>query len=209
MITRRDVAARAGVSVATVSNVLNKKGIVQPDTEKRVYRAVEELGYIPDETARNLSLGRLNISAWRSTNDQSLPYGSRARDRASGFGKRVSCDGLQHRRLRAEQTGIFKRKAVRRAREFHDDDVQRKDPRYAAREKYAAREFSHRGQPDVSSGFARNARRVYETSARSRAYACGLCFHDRLYALGKRPRGVAYLDHLRTYGFENRSEYVF
>ena len=34
MITRRDVAARAGVSVATVSNVLNKKGIVQPETEK-------------------------------------------------------------------------------------------------------------------------------------------------------------------------------
>ena len=60
MITRRDVAARAGVSVATVSNVLNKKGIVQPETEKRVYRAVEELGYIPDETARNLSLGRSN-----------------------------------------------------------------------------------------------------------------------------------------------------
>ena len=60
MVTRREVAERAGVSVATVSNVLNKKGIVQPETEKRVFRAVEELGYVPNETARNLSLGRSN-----------------------------------------------------------------------------------------------------------------------------------------------------
>ena len=41
MVTRREVAERAGVSVATVSNVLNKKGIVQPETEKS--REIAEL----------------------------------------------------------------------------------------------------------------------------------------------------------------------
>lgn len=60
MVTRKDVAARAGVSVATVSNVLNKKGLVQPDTERKVLKAVSELGYVPNETARSLSLGRSN-----------------------------------------------------------------------------------------------------------------------------------------------------
>lgn len=60
MITRKEVAALAGVSVATVSNVLNKKGIVQPETQQRVFLAVEELGYVPNETARSLSLGRSN-----------------------------------------------------------------------------------------------------------------------------------------------------
>ncbi|MGH2945910.1 MAG: LacI family DNA-binding transcriptional regulator [Solirubrobacteraceae bacterium] len=56
--TIRDVARRAGVSVATVSRVLNDMPIVSPETGARVRGAVDELGYRRSATARSLSLGR-------------------------------------------------------------------------------------------------------------------------------------------------------
>ena len=49
----KDVAALAGVSTATVSRVLNDK-TVTPDLESAVRRAVAELGYTPNRTARSL-----------------------------------------------------------------------------------------------------------------------------------------------------------
>jgi LacI family transcriptional regulator len=56
-VTVTEVAQRAGVSVASVSRVLN--GIAaRPDTEDRVRRAAEELGYVPDAAAKALKLGR-------------------------------------------------------------------------------------------------------------------------------------------------------
>jgi len=54
MTTIYDVAARAGVSAATVSRVLNNGGNVTPDTVARVRKAVGELGYRPNAVARNL-----------------------------------------------------------------------------------------------------------------------------------------------------------
>lgn len=50
------VAARAGVSTASVSRVLNGK-LARPDTTDRVRAAVAELGYRPDATGRALKLG--------------------------------------------------------------------------------------------------------------------------------------------------------
>ena len=57
--TIRDVARHAGVSVATVSRVLNDSPLVVEPTRARVRAAVEELGYRPNATARNLSIGRV------------------------------------------------------------------------------------------------------------------------------------------------------
>lgn len=57
MVTRKEVASRAGVSVATVSNVFNKKVYVLPETVAKVQKAAEELKYVPNFTARALSLG--------------------------------------------------------------------------------------------------------------------------------------------------------
>ncbi|MBA2871237.1 LacI family transcriptional regulator [Anoxybacillus calidus] len=54
MATIRDVARLAGVSVATVSRVLNQNGYVNEETEKRVRRAIQELNYKPNEVARTL-----------------------------------------------------------------------------------------------------------------------------------------------------------
>jgi len=52
--TVEDVAARAGVSRQTVSNVLNTPEIVRPATRERVHAAIEELGYHPHASARRL-----------------------------------------------------------------------------------------------------------------------------------------------------------
>ena len=53
-----DVAARAGVSVGTVSNVLNRPQAVAPGTRARVQTAIAELGYVPHAAARALVSGR-------------------------------------------------------------------------------------------------------------------------------------------------------
>lgn len=54
MASIKDVASRAGVSVATVSRVLNDHPAVRPDTRTRVLEAVAELGYRPNGVARSL-----------------------------------------------------------------------------------------------------------------------------------------------------------
>ncbi len=57
-ITIRDVAKRAGVGVATVSRVINESELVSEATRETVKRAIAELNYVPNHTARRLSLGR-------------------------------------------------------------------------------------------------------------------------------------------------------
>ena len=53
----RDVAQLAGVSVGTVSNVLNKPDEVSPESLARVQRAIDELGYVRNDAARRLRAG--------------------------------------------------------------------------------------------------------------------------------------------------------
>ena len=53
----RDVAARAGVSVGTVSHVLNHPDRVADATRERVQEAIDELGFVRSETARRLRRG--------------------------------------------------------------------------------------------------------------------------------------------------------
>jgi DNA-binding LacI/PurR family transcriptional regulator len=56
-----DVAARAGVGVATVSRVLNGRANVRPATRDRVLDAIRTLNYRPSSVARNLSLQRTMV----------------------------------------------------------------------------------------------------------------------------------------------------
>ena len=56
-VSIRDVAQRAGVSVGTVSNVLNRPGDVSADSVVRVQRAIDELGYVRNDAARRLRAG--------------------------------------------------------------------------------------------------------------------------------------------------------
>ena len=59
----KDVAARAGVSIKTVSNVVNGYVHVAPATRARVQAAIEALGYVPNLAARQLRGGRSGVIA--------------------------------------------------------------------------------------------------------------------------------------------------
>ncbi|GLZ46292.1 LacI family transcriptional regulator [Actinomycetospora sp. NBRC 106375] len=60
----KDVAARAGVSLGTVSNVLNRPERVSPATRERVESAIAELGFVRNESARHLRSGRSRSLAY-------------------------------------------------------------------------------------------------------------------------------------------------
>jgi len=57
-VTIHDVAARAGVSVATVSRVLNRNAPVRPETLQHVQEVARRLRYVPNTAARALSIRR-------------------------------------------------------------------------------------------------------------------------------------------------------
>jgi LacI family transcriptional regulator len=57
-VSIKDVAAHAGVSVGTVSNVLNRPEIVAQSTRERVSEAIKSLGFVRNEPARQLRAGR-------------------------------------------------------------------------------------------------------------------------------------------------------
>jgi LacI family transcriptional regulator len=57
-VTIRDVANRAGVSVATVSRYLNRNAPVSSQTATRLERVMEELNYVPSATARKLATNK-------------------------------------------------------------------------------------------------------------------------------------------------------
>lgn len=58
MVSIREVAAAAAVSVGTVSNVLNSPDKVSPATVARVQAAIDELGFVRNDAARQLKAGR-------------------------------------------------------------------------------------------------------------------------------------------------------
>jgi DNA-binding LacI/PurR family transcriptional regulator len=60
-ITIKDVAAYAGVSVTTVSYVINNNPLTKPATRQRVRQAIHELGYHPNTTARNLKTNETRL----------------------------------------------------------------------------------------------------------------------------------------------------
>ena len=62
-VSMRDVAARAGVSPRTVSNVVSGYVHVAADTRQRVQEAIDELRYRPNISARSLRQGRTGIIA--------------------------------------------------------------------------------------------------------------------------------------------------
>ncbi len=59
--TMHDVSRLAGVSIKTVSNVINDYPYVRAETRQRVLAAIETLGYTPNLSARSLRSGRTNV----------------------------------------------------------------------------------------------------------------------------------------------------
>ena len=60
-IGMHEVAKEAGVSVATVSNVINRPEVVSKQLQRRVEKAVQKLGFIPNAAARSLRTGRVQL----------------------------------------------------------------------------------------------------------------------------------------------------
>ncbi len=60
-VTIKDVAKYAGVSVATISRVLNKSAVVSPETSEKVLHAIKELNYKPNFLGRNLRKRETNV----------------------------------------------------------------------------------------------------------------------------------------------------
>lgn len=72
-VTMHEVAARARVSVKTVSNVVNNYPHVRPATRERVERAIRDLGYQVNASARSLRRGRTGVIGL-ALPELSLPY---------------------------------------------------------------------------------------------------------------------------------------
>lgn len=68
MVTLTEVARRARVTAATVSNVLRNREKVRPETAERVLKAIAELGYRPNLNARALAQGRSSTLALMLSN---------------------------------------------------------------------------------------------------------------------------------------------
>jgi DNA-binding LacI/PurR family transcriptional regulator len=72
-VTMNDVARAAGVSLKTVSNVLNDYEFIRPATKQKVHDAIAELGYEANLTARSLRSGKTRMLGL-VLSDLSAPY---------------------------------------------------------------------------------------------------------------------------------------
>ena len=79
-VTMNDVARAAGVSLKTVSNVLNDYEFIRPATKQRVQDAIAELGYEANLTARSLRSGKTSmlVILISSVDNRGSPVGAAA-----------------------------------------------------------------------------------------------------------------------------------
>ncbi|MFQ5614249.1 MAG: LacI family DNA-binding transcriptional regulator [Anaerolineae bacterium] len=97
-ITIRDVAKQAGVSIKTVSRVINNETVVSEDTRSRVVTVMQELGYTPNISAQRLARGRSYVlglvfhnATWNYIDD--VLRGMMETSRAEGYGSLIHpCD---------------------------------------------------------------------------------------------------------------------
>ncbi|MYW33040.1 LacI family DNA-binding transcriptional regulator, partial [Streptomyces sp. SID2119] len=113
----KDVARVAGVSVGTVSNVINRPDTVGPDTRARVLSAIDRLGYVRSESARQLRAGRSRIMGLLVL-DMGNPFfvdvarGAERAAREAGLGVMV-CNSAQSPGEEAEYLSLFAEQRVR------------------------------------------------------------------------------------------------
>ncbi|MCD8249744.1 MAG: LacI family transcriptional regulator [Lachnospiraceae bacterium] len=74
MVTIKDIARYADVSIATVSRYLNHKLSVKPETEAKIQEAIRELNYVPNIVAQSLKANRTNNVAVVIPNIHALYY---------------------------------------------------------------------------------------------------------------------------------------
>lgn len=108
-----EVAARAGVSVRTVANVVADHPRVRPETRARVQAAIDELGYMPNVSARRLARGRAGTIAF-AISSVAVPFfaelAARLIDAADERGYHVLIEQT-HGAADRERTAIARREA--------------------------------------------------------------------------------------------------
>ncbi|MFL6125787.1 LacI family DNA-binding transcriptional regulator [Actinophytocola sp.] len=109
----KDVAAVAGVSIGTVSNVLNRPHLVSEATRLRVQAAIVELGFVRNETARQLRAGSSRTIAYVVL-DAANPFFN---DVARGVEEIARGEGMVVYLCNSNQDGIREREYLERLRE--------------------------------------------------------------------------------------------
>lgn len=108
----KDVAAQSGVSIKTVSRVVNGEASVHPETRSRVLEAIDRLGYVPNTAARSLKSGTggaigVLIDSLADPFFASLVSAIEARALKEGLSVLVASTGLDERRERDQLTGFI------------------------------------------------------------------------------------------------------
>ena len=90
--TIKEVAKMAGVSIATVSHVINRTRYVKPDMVKKVEQAIEKTGYIYklEKKKRGFKLGRKSVIAAIFPSIESAAYKNNNGVERRNYKKRVS-----------------------------------------------------------------------------------------------------------------------
>ncbi|MCW7946617.1 LacI family transcriptional regulator [Streptomyces hygroscopicus] len=113
----KDVARAAGVSVGTVSNVINRPEAVASETRARVLSAIDRLGYVRSESARQLRAGRSRIMGLLVL-DMGNPFfvdvarGAERAAREAGLGVMV-CNSARSPAEEADYLALFAEQRVR------------------------------------------------------------------------------------------------
>ncbi|MEV8310115.1 LacI family DNA-binding transcriptional regulator [Streptomyces flavidovirens] len=113
----KDVARLAGVSVGTVSNVINRPESVTEETRARVLATIDQLGYVRSESARQLRAGRSRIISLLVL-DMANPFfvdvasGAERSARQAGLGVML-CNSGQSAAEESEYLGLFSEQRVR------------------------------------------------------------------------------------------------
>jgi LacI family transcriptional regulator len=113
----KDVARHAGVSVGTVSNAMNRPHLVSEATLERVLAAIDLLGFVRSESARQLRVGRSRMVAMLVL-DMANPFfgqvarGARNHARAAGFGV-MFCDSADDMGEEVDYFSLFAEQRVR------------------------------------------------------------------------------------------------
>jgi LacI family transcriptional regulator len=109
----KDVAAAAGVSIGTVSNVLNRPHVVSEATRTRVRAVIAELGFVRNETARQLRAGSSRTIAY-VVMDAANPFFN---DVARGVEEEARAAGMAVYLCNSNQDGAREREYLERLRE--------------------------------------------------------------------------------------------
>ncbi|MEY9841153.1 LacI family DNA-binding transcriptional regulator [Streptacidiphilus sp. EB103A] len=116
-VSINDVAEQAGVSKATVSNVINRPDLVASKTRVHVQAVIDQLGYVRSESARHLSAGSSRMMAvlvLDMTNPYfvDVAYGAEQEGFGAGFGVMV-CNSRCDDEVEAQYLAMFAEQRVR------------------------------------------------------------------------------------------------